>query len=53
MPSLQSMHLSKFHQIELPKKVKAVECGDYHTLALLTDGSVYAWGGTLHKVTIY
>ena len=30
-------------------KVKQVACGDYHTLCLLNDGSVYAWGGTLHK----
>jgi hypothetical protein len=31
-------------------KIKQVECGDYHTLCLLDDGVVYAWGGTLHKV---
>ncbi|OMJ65951.1 hypothetical protein SteCoe_37385 [Stentor coeruleus] len=31
------------------KKVKQVACGDYHTLCLLEDGSVYTWGGTLHK----
>ena len=24
-------------------------CGDYHTLCLIEDGSVYGWGGTLHK----
>lgn len=29
--------------------MKQVSCGDYHTLALLEDGSVYGWGGTLHK----
>jgi len=29
--------------------VKEVACGDYHTMALIEDGTVYAWGGTLHK----
>lgn len=29
--------------------MKSVSCGDYHTMALLEDGTVYAWGGTLHK----
>ncbi|CAG9327791.1 unnamed protein product [Blepharisma stoltei] len=31
------------------KVVRQVACGDYHTLCLLEDGSVYTWGGTLHK----
>jgi alpha-tubulin suppressor-like RCC1 family protein len=31
------------------KVVIQVACGDYHTLCLLEDGSVYTWGGTLHK----
>lgn len=31
------------------KVVVQVACGDYHTLCLLEDGSVYTWGGTLHK----
>lgn len=31
------------------KAVLQVECGDYHTLALLEDGKVCSWGGTLHK----
>lgn len=30
-------------------QVKKVACGDYHTLALLEDGTVHSWGGTLHK----
>ena len=30
-------------------KVKKVACGDYHTLAMLEDGTVHSWGGTLHK----
>lgn len=29
--------------------VKKVACGDYHTLCLLEEGTVHAWGGTLHK----
>lgn len=45
------MHVSRFTQISMFEgmKVKQVACGDYHTLCLLQDGSVYAWGGTLHK----
>lgn len=31
------------------KGIIQVECGDYHTLALLEDGKVCSWGGTLHK----
>ena len=27
-------------------------CGDYHTLCLLEDGKVYAWGGTLYKKVV-
>jgi alpha-tubulin suppressor-like RCC1 family protein len=34
----------------ISRKVKQVACGDYHTLCLLQDGTVYSWGGTLHKV---
>lgn len=29
--------------------VTQVATGDYHTLCLLDNGYVYAWGGTLHK----
>ncbi|CAD8194421.1 unnamed protein product [Paramecium pentaurelia] len=29
--------------------VTQVATGDYHTLCLLDNGQVYAWGGTLHK----
>ena len=43
------MHLTRFNQIPLPNKVKQVACGDYHTLCLLNDGLVFAWGGTLYK----
>ena len=43
------MHVTKFQLLSLPIKVKQVACGDYHTLCLLVDGSVYAWGGTLFK----
>lgn len=34
-PSMQNM------------KVKQVACGSYHTLALIENGEVYSWGGTL------
>ena len=30
-------------------KIIQVACGDYHTLCLMEDGQVYAWGGTLYK----
>lgn len=26
--------------------MKAVQCGDYHTVCLFDDGSVYSWGGS-------
>lgn len=29
--------------------VKKVACGDYHTLCLLEEGTVHAWGGNLYK----
>ena len=45
------IHLTKFNQISIPERAKAVACGDYHTMALSEDGRVYAWGGTLHKKT--
>lgn len=31
--------------------VKKVACGDYHTLALIEDGTVFSWGGTLWDKT--
>eukprot|EP00743_Colponemidia_sp_Colp-15_P006387 GILK01006874.1.p1 GENE.GILK01006874.1~~GILK01006874.1.p1 ORF type:complete len:663 (+),score=97.84 GILK01006874.1:45-2033(+) len=41
----------KFQPVSLVAKtrVRQVACGDYHTLCLLEDSSVYTWGGTLHK----
>ena len=30
--------------VELPGKVKQISAGDSHTVALLEDGVVYAWG---------
>lgn len=35
--------------INFTQKVNQVACGDYHTLCLMEDGQVYAWGGTLYK----
>jgi alpha-tubulin suppressor-like RCC1 family protein len=49
------MHVSRFTKISMfdcssaSTKVKQVSCGDYHTLCLMQDGSLYGWGGTLHK----
>jgi len=31
------------------KQVKKVSCGEFHSLCLLSDGSVHSWGGSLHK----
>lgn len=31
------------------RKAKQVSCGDYHTLCLLDDGTVYQFGGSLFK----
>ena len=45
------INLTKFTQINLPVRAKAVACGDYHTMCLSEEGHVYAWGGTLHKKT--
>lgn len=44
--------INKFQLIPALKSLKVlqVSCGDYHTLCLLQNGEVYAWGGTLHKV---
>jgi len=49
MASNGILNLTKFNYIPLPVRVKAVACGDYHTLCLSEEGQVFAWGGTLHK----
>lgn len=41
----------KFHQQMSQYVVKTVACGDYHTLALTEDGTVFSWGGTLWDKT--
>ena len=33
------------------KKVKQVACGTYHTIALLDNGQLFAWGGKLYNRT--
>lgn len=45
-------HLTSFCLFPMSTEhpIKQVACGDYHTLALLEDGRVFGWGGTLHKV---
>lgn len=43
------MCIPKFQKIPFNQKVNSVACGDYHTLCLLDDGKVFAWGGTLYK----
>ena len=51
LENLREVNVTIFKQIPafVGKAVRQVACGDYHTLCLLEDGSVYAWGGSLHK----
>lgn len=44
-------HVHKFSHVRLPRPVKQVAVGDYHTMCLTDDGKVLAWGGSLHKKT--
>jgi alpha-tubulin suppressor-like RCC1 family protein len=48
---LSSVSVLVFTQVTYlrDKVITQVACGDYHTLCLADDGSVYTWGGTLHK----
>lgn len=48
---LTKVHVTSFQPIKALQgmKVKQVACGDYHTLCLMDDGTVYTWGGSLHK----
>jgi alpha-tubulin suppressor-like RCC1 family protein len=48
---LTSVAVLSFTQVTAlkDKVVTQVACGDYHTLCLLEDGTVWTWGGTLHK----
>lgn len=41
----------KFHEQMSQYVVKKVACGDYHTLALTQDGTVFSWGGSLWDKT--
>jgi alpha-tubulin suppressor-like RCC1 family protein len=41
----------KLHQQMSQYVVTKVACGDYHTLALIEDGTVFSWGGTLWDKT--
>jgi len=49
--NLTKVHVTTFQPITALRglKVKQVACGDYHTLCLIEDGTVYTWGGSLHK----
>ena len=42
-------NISKFQRINIKATIRQVACGDYHTLALAKDGTVFTWGGSLHK----
>jgi alpha-tubulin suppressor-like RCC1 family protein len=41
----------KMHQQMAQYVVKKIACADYHTLALIDDGTVFSWGGTLWDKT--
>ena len=45
-----SLSVSKFQQIMKIQNcnVKQVVCGDYHTVCLRDDGTIYTWGGALN-----
>jgi hypothetical protein len=49
--NLKNLKLSKFQLVPTlsNRRVSQVACGDYHTICLLDDSSVYMWGGSLHK----
>lgn len=44
-------HITRFTPATITKdfRIKKAVCGDYHTMALTTEGSLLTWGGTLHK----
>lgn len=46
-----SLNVHKFKAVTRVKdyKVQQVVCGDYHTVALLSDGSLHTWGGSLNS----
>lgn len=41
----------KLHQQMAQYVVKKIACGDFHTLALIDDGTIFSWGGTLWDKT--
>lgn len=49
--NLQKTNINKFQVVPSlhKKKVRQVACGDYHTLCLLEDGTVYQFGGSMFK----
>jgi alpha-tubulin suppressor-like RCC1 family protein len=48
---LSKDHISKFTSVSVTKdfRIKKAVCGDYHTMALTTEGALLTWGGNLHK----
>ena len=54
IPDLTSTNILSFQPIPilLHNKVQQIALGEYHTICLMQDGTVYTWGGNLHQVDI-
>lgn len=44
-------HIVRFTPASITKdfRITKAVCGDYHTMALTSEGALLTWGGTLHK----
>ena len=44
-----------FKPVELlnQHKIIQVSCGEFHTMALTSEGQIYVWGGSLHNVSTF
>lgn len=51
IPNLTAMNVSTPKPLTIHSDMKFIQvvCGDYHTLALSSEGEVFGWGGNLHK----
>jgi len=51
---IESLHKTNINKLQIvpslaKRKAKLVACGDYHTLCLMEDGTVYQFGGSSFK----
>ena len=51
LEGMNKTNINRFQVVQSlsKKKVKQVSCGDYHTLCLTDDGTVYQFGGSIFK----